>query len=1252
MRAIESKRTPPFAALIAYVAGVLALEFDWLALLRPVDGDRVLRAEFLTMLLVSVVISAAFAILAELIRPKPDIENAKPASKGEFNFPTATEGRVVDILFGRDKISGPNVVWWGDFRQVPVKEKVKTGILSKKSIITGYKFFFGMQLAFARGFPTANVSFHKIFVGEKLLETAGSGAFGSTLSINQPAFLGGDDFGSGGIVGDLEIFNGSLTQAKSTYLGGFQDPYSANRGTAYIVFAGGYHGNSTKIPAWACEASCYPSGLRTVTPGGHNYVAVVPNSKVGDDLNPIEVLYECITNTEWGMRKSSTKVDITSFADAAVTLFNEGNGFSLRIESGRPISDLINLIQDQIDGVMYFDRNTGKYAITLARQETPAFAYDLDESTILAIKDFTRQTWDGTANQVRISFVDRARDYFETFARADSLANQRMQSGEVITITKNFPGCKSGTLANALASRVLRTHSFPFCNARMIVNRKFWNVNAGTVLLWTSTVLGFTDLRMRVIRADFGEFEGGDITLTLVQDVFSLEAGFFGVPPPPGWVYPTQGVAQIPINQHTVFEAPRALVDRDPEITLPDRVFVGARAQAGEIRIGIYQRNDATDPTALPYAKDGTVEGLFLIGTLNVATLVGDANPTGTIQITGAPDSLVRINFAFDPDGATAAEIGQQLANIILIDNEFIGVSGLTVGGSTADFTVCYRGMLDSVPAAHSAGALVYALWVAGGLNDSQIAAGRVVDVQPRTESRDAELSSGLARTFRLTMANRYRKPYPPYRLDIETVRFDTTITLNNVIAHATGDDLGFDADWYRRDWDTTDEVESLTADAGVLDAGFQAKHGHQNRLVLAVTDLEGFNAPAGFGAGGWLAGTTDVASRADALSMNDGALPVPLVVSVAARHTFETVVYESLYNLDFPTSASDSSLSGLTNLGTVFANGPISRTFTRTPAGSATYTLTLGTAITGVEFRQNAGAWTAIVLLGLVAQNDTLEFRHADTSGVPLNTVGVLDAAGTPVAYVIFHTGASLASLVGYWTMRETSTGVSPVNRSARFGGASAFVDNNNCDSAAGKFGLAARVRSNGTTEAGTRYLTISNALALSKNLLPTTSFAAMLWVRMAVGSTSGNPTQTFLSNRDFSSVPNTCFSIIADASGITVQVNGTSGGVFTRSFSYGSGSNHVPNEDRDLHIALRFDDSLNEIRLIVDGVDRGSTAMTEPLESSDQPLAIGAAYSAGVVSPSNSARDARIDDARIYLRSPSVAEITAIATATKPLF
>lgn len=1279
-----------------------------------------LQAEFWTTLIIGLILSATLVALQELLRPKQDIENAKPAGEGEFKFPTATEGRPVPLIWGKVKLAGPNVIWWGDFRQVPVRESIKTGLWSKQRITTGFRYFVGMDLAFCRG-GAAPVTLHQLYIGDKPVTlTAGL--------INEPNLLGGEKFGSGGIVGQTEFFPGTETQIRSTYLRQFQDPMSAQRGTAHLVAEGIWIGNTTQIKPWAAECSRFPSGLLdTATAAGENGdYSSGENIILSDDLNPMEVAYEAITDDDWGMARLSSKVDLASFSAAASTLHTEGNGFGMQLERISIAQDVLDLVQEQISGVIYLDRKTGKYKVRLAREdyvtsatvssvtgantynvaedgttfvngeplfaeghddpknngrktvvsstattvtvsetlvnETPtgvAFISSLngiDKTNRITLKEFSRQTWDGLTNQIRIEFADRARDYFVTFARSDNLANQNLQKGQIVIANSKLPGIKRAQLATDIAARNILFLSFPLSKATIIVNREFWDLNPGDVLRLTDENLGLVNLVMRVTRIDFGNFETGDITLIVVQDIFSLKAGFFGAPPIPLWTLPVQDVAPIPINEHQVFEAPRKFVTLDilhPE--RKDRVFVSARAQSGETAIKIFQRNDTVTPTGA-FGLDGTNEGLFLIGSLNVALLAGNANPTPTLQINSSPDAKVRIELDFDPDGATATEIGQDLANLIKIGDEFIGVEGLTdAGGNLLNFTNAYRGLLDSVPADHDVGAFVYLLYVSGGLNDAQIPPANLIDVQPRTVSRDDELTEGDSKTFSFTMGNRYRLPYPPSAIEVDTVRFPATPSLDGTITNPGGDTDGIDLEWLRRDWENTDEVVALSDDAGVLDAGFQAKHDHESLLNSFVIDSDALRIQVGVPNLTFINGNTGVDSRSDIISMTDGAPPTGYIPSIQVRHTFETVTYLALALSEYECAPASSFLAALTNLGTVFANGPISRVYTITSA--VTHDLTLGTSITGVEYQLNSDPFEALVNLSseTLAVSDTLRFRHTDTSQSPMNTTAILDENGTDRAYVVFNTSTEFDALVAYYTMNELSTGVSQVNRAARFGGAPDFVDQNDTSSSTAKstpFVNALRPINVAST---IEHLSLSNTAA-ADILLPNADWTIMGWFRVAELTTDQ---QCILAQFDVASgSPFTGRSFFlgfdSGGSGRAEAIVYSDATPFFRSHVSGASSVLI---DTWFHLAATFDQSTGLLVLYLDGTAQsgapaaiagnfrdGSTVTTN--------LTSGAVMNGGsadTASTSTSGMD--VDDVRVYHRLLSGGEISSIASATQPL-
>lgn len=60
-------------------------------------------------------------IAAVMMMPKP--QSQPPPGFGDVKAPTAEEGREIPVLFGTKDVEGPNVVYYGNFRAIPVKKK-------------------------------------------------------------------------------------------------------------------------------------------------------------------------------------------------------------------------------------------------------------------------------------------------------------------------------------------------------------------------------------------------------------------------------------------------------------------------------------------------------------------------------------------------------------------------------------------------------------------------------------------------------------------------------------------------------------------------------------------------------------------------------------------------------------------------------------------------------------------------------------------------------------------------------------------------------------------------------------------------------------------------------------------------------------------------------------------------------------------------------------------------------------------------
>src|SRR6056297_1913564 len=265
--------------------------------------------------LTALIWSAVF-VVSEIIRPKPRIENARPAGLGEFSFPTATEGRAVPIIWGTVRIKAPNVVWYGDLTVRRITQEVSTGLFSSDEITTGYRYHVGMMFAMCRG-PVD--SLQAVYIGDKFADGGRTGE--GSISINQPLLFGGTSRGSGGVVGDCEFYVGNTTQTADAYLTAqLGETPPGFRGTCYLVFKGGYIGTSPNIQPWAFDVRRIPDGLNLAVeqPGDESVNG-------GDDANPMNVIYEILTDTDWGLKIPTANIDVTNFRTAAATLASENN---------------------------------------------------------------------------------------------------------------------------------------------------------------------------------------------------------------------------------------------------------------------------------------------------------------------------------------------------------------------------------------------------------------------------------------------------------------------------------------------------------------------------------------------------------------------------------------------------------------------------------------------------------------------------------------------------------------------------------------------------------------------------------------------------------------------------------------------------------------------------------------------------------------------------------------------------------------
>lgn len=472
-------------------------------------------------------------------------------------------------------------------------------------------------------------------------------------------------------------------------------------------------------------------------------------ANVNGDANPALVIYDLLTNVDYGLGIPPTSIDATAFAAAAVTLSTEGLGVSMQFDQQASADQLLGEVLRHCDGLIYTDPATGLWEITLARGGyDPTTLPVLTVDSILGTPEFSRGSWSETTNLVTIKFTSRSNNFNDRVVRAYDAANISV-TGEVRPQDITFAGISSETSAALVAMRVLKTLTYPLSKIKLVADRSAWQFRPGGLFKFTWVPLGIVNQVFRITRIGYGSLTDGKITIDAVEDIFGISSTAFVAPPSSGWVNPIG--TPLANEYEELVEAPLHLL-----------VVSGI---SGIVVMSMAAKNPATGASTYQIWRDdgsGYFDTTLLGNFCPVGILAADyplltpANdPTGfALSASGGVDLILL-------DACSAADFLQGV-NLCMIDNEIMGWQTPTANpDGTYSISPVLRGLMDTVPTKHLAGAKVWFFSIGTGIV-SDLPTNRTITAKLLPTNSSGTLPIGSATAESVTTNSRAGRPYPP----------------------------------------------------------------------------------------------------------------------------------------------------------------------------------------------------------------------------------------------------------------------------------------------------------------------------------------------------------------------------------------------------------------------------------------------------------------------------------------------------------
>lgn len=265
--------------------------------------------------------------------------------------------------------------------------------------------------------------------------------------------------------------------------------------------------------------------------------------------NGVHIIYECMTNRDWGMGELESAFDKPAWEAAARTAFNEKYALNIAWTRQSEIQQFIGEVLNHIQAAVFVNPATGKHTIKLLRGDYNVATLPVIDPSNGVLSRFSRKAWGELGNEIVVTMTNPETGKTETVTVQD-LAGIAAE-GAVISSSRNYYGFASKATAQMAAERDLAASVNPIATCQAKVSREFWDaVSSDVVLLsWPEYLI-----EQIVFRVSEVHKEDNSVTLDLYEDIFGLDRASYLEADDTSWVNPSQ--PPVPANYYKIGTAP------------------------------------------------------------------------------------------------------------------------------------------------------------------------------------------------------------------------------------------------------------------------------------------------------------------------------------------------------------------------------------------------------------------------------------------------------------------------------------------------------------------------------------------------------------------------------------------------------------------------------------------------------------------------------------------------------------------------